>query len=166
MVQKIFLAIIVFSNLALAKVNISNQYYCPLDTLKLVETNVQKAFERDEEMQKYMAYYVIDNANSITLGCGPHLPDKDGKGCLLNFSIKLGAETSINLAKKALIKGKPKEIEDGLKKVDPNTTQDHQHFGSIFEPQDTYGSHYYCQPEGTEGKKTWGCYLYVHESLN
>ena len=59
--------------------------------------------------------------------------------CLLFFALKLRGGGSMTISKKLAIRGKVKEIEDDLKKVNPNKTQDHQHFGSIFEPEDTSG---------------------------
>jgi hypothetical protein len=165
--KKIFLlALLTVPGLAFGKVIMSREFAWPPERLRKLESSLQQAFERDEEMQKYLAYYKIDEANNVSLGCGPQLPDKDGKGCVLNFVVAIDKNSSIGMSKKLLVKGKAQLVEDTLKKVDPNTTEEHQHFGSIFEIPDTYGSHYFCQPEGDAGKKKWGCYLYVSESLN
>lgn len=149
-----------------ARISLSKEYSAPIAILKELETKLQKAQDRDAESKQYMAYYMIDGLKGVSMGCGPNLPDKDGKGCLLNFSLGSTSGASLSLSKKLQVKGKASEVEAALAKISPNSTQDHQHFGSLFEPADTFGSHYFCQPEGEDGKKSWGCYLFVNESAN
>ena len=149
-----------------AKVTISKEYTFPVASVVSLETKVQKAFEREPELQEYPAFYEIDSANGIALWCPPHQPDKNGSGCSLSFQLKMPEGTTLSISKKLLLKVKAKVIQEKLAAVDPNNTQDHQHFGSFFEPQDTFGSHYYCEPDGTAGAKIWKCSLFVSESFN
>jgi len=132
--------------------------------LATVESSIQKAAIRDPEMQEYPIFYSIDQANGISLWCPPHMPKGDGTGCSMSFSIKSDT-LSITLKKGLALSFSSRQVFDQLKATDPNTTQDHQHFGSLFEKADTFGSHYYCQSEGAESNKSWQCYLFVSETF-
>jgi len=149
---------------ALGSVTLSKEYLFPPTMLATIENNIRKAGARDPEMQEYPIFYPIDQTNGISLWCPPHMPKADGTGCSMNFSIKSDA-LSITIKKGLALVFNSQQVLDQLKTTDPNATQDHQHFGSPFEKADTFGSHYYCQPEGTESNKSWQCYLFVNESF-
>jgi hypothetical protein len=149
---------------ALGSVTLSKEYPFPPSMVATVEGNIQKAAAREPEMQEYPIFYSIDQANGISLWCPPYMPKADGTGCSMNFSVKLDA-VSITIKKGLALSFSSRRVVDQLKATDPNTTQDHQHFGSPFEKVDTFGSHYYCQPEGNESNKSWQCYLFVNETF-
>ena len=149
---------------ALGSVILSKEYLFPPSMLATVESSIQKAAIRDPEMQEYPIFYSIDQANGISLWCPPHMPKGDGTGCSMSFSIKSDT-LSITLKKGLALSFSSRQVFDQLKATDPNTTQDHQHFGSLFEKADTFGSHYYCQSEGAESNKSWQCYLFVSETF-
>ena len=166
MINRILIFLVcVLPMIAQAKISISKEFVFQVASVVALEAKIQKAFEREAELQEYPAFYEVDKNSGISLWCPPHQPSADGKGCSLSILLKLPEGTSIVISKKLMMAGKAKEIQDKLALIDPNTTQDHQHFGSFFEPQDTFGSHFYCEPDGVVGAKTWKCSLFVNESF-
>lgn len=151
---------------AYGKLSISKEYLFSPSAIINLENKVKLAFERAAELKEYPVYYSIDSANNISLFCPPHQPDKDGNGCSLSFNLKLPDSASIIIRKKLVVIGKSKEIQNKLSSIDPNTTQEHQQFGSIFDQQDKSASHYFCEPDGQDGSRAWKCLLYVSESIN
>jgi hypothetical protein len=149
---------------AFGLVTISKEYPFPPSKLATVETEIQNAATRDSEMQEYPVFISIDRINGISLGCPPHLPKTDRTGCSLYFSIKLDS-LSLIIKKGLSLSFSSHQVVEQLKAIDPNATQDHQHFGSPFAKVDSFASHYYCQPEILERNKAWQCYLVVTESL-
>ncbi len=149
---------------AFGLVTISKEYPFSPSKLATVESEIQKAATRDLEMQEYPVFISIDRANGISLGCPPHMPKTDRTGCSLYFSIKLDS-LSLIIKKGLSLSFGSQQVVDQLKAIDPNATQDHQHFGSPFEKADSFASHYYCQPEILERNKVWQCYLVITESL-
>ena len=147
-----------------ASVSVSKEYPFLPKLVSDLEKDLAKAASRNPELQEYPIAYTIGDANGIVLWCPPHQPVSDGTGCSLNFLIKMDSVT-LNIKKGVAMSFTAQQVNDQLSKLDPNTTQDHQQFGSPFEKKDTFGSHYYCQPEGNEKAKTWQCYLYVQESF-
>lgn len=143
---------------------LSKEYSFPPTLLATVEGHLQKAAARDPEKQEYPIFYSIDQAIGVSLWCPPHMPKADGTGCTMNFSIKSDA-LSITIKKGLALGFNSQQVINQLKAMDPNITQEHQHFGSPFEKADTFGSHYYCQPEEAESNKSWQCYLFVSEAL-
>jgi len=166
MKKSLFLLAFILPMVTQAEISVSKEFVFPVASVVALEEKIQKAFEREAELQEYPEFYQIDRNNGISLWCPPHQPNANGKGCSLKISIKLPEGTSITISKKLMMTGKAKEIQDKLAIVDPNTTQDHQHFGSFFEPQDTFASHYYCEPDSVVGAKTWKCSLFINESFN
>ncbi len=100
--------VFVFPALAQAKVSISKEYVFPATSVVSLEKKIQKAFERESELQEHPAFYEIDRSNGISLWCLPHQPDKDGKGCSLSVLLKLPDGTSIVISKKLAMTGKAK----------------------------------------------------------
>ncbi|MGZ3733172.1 MAG: hypothetical protein ACXU9U_05490 [Parachlamydiaceae bacterium] len=149
---------------AFGSVTLSRDYLFPPTMLALVESKIQKAAARDPEMQAYPIFYSIDQTNGISLWCPPHAPKADGTGCSMNFLIKLDS-ISMTIKKGLALSFNAQQVLEHLKAIDPNSTQDHQFFGSPFEKADTYGSHYYCRPETVESIKSWQCYLFVSETF-
>ncbi len=160
----LFLTIHGWTATSFASVSLSKEYPFPPRLVNDLEKNLANATSRSAELQEYPMAYTIDKANGIVLWCPPHQPLADGTGCSLNFLLKMDTVT-LNIKKGVAMSFTSQKVNDQLSKIDPNTTQDHQHFGSPFEKKDTFGSHYYCQPEGTEKAKTWQCYLCVQESF-
>ncbi len=162
MLKILLISLFSFSVVAQAEVILSKEYAFPPTLLHLLEEDFQQASAR--EMKDYSAAFVIDQKNSIVLWCPPQMPDVNGRGCSLNFVVK-SESLKVTMKKGLVLSFTSSSVEEALKKIDPNLTQEHQHFGSLFEAKDTFGSHYYCQPEGDEGKKRWGCYLFVSEAI-
>jgi hypothetical protein len=149
---------------AFSLVTISKEYPFPPSKLATVGSEIKKAADREPEMQEYPVFISIDRANGISLGCPPHMPKADRTGCSLYFSIKSDS-LSLIIKKGLSLSFGSQQVSDQLKTIDPNATQDHQHFGSPFTETDTFSSHYYCQPEGLERNRAWHCYLVVTEIL-
>lgn len=149
---------------ALGSVMLSKEYSFPPTLLATVESKVQEAVSRAPDMQEHPIFYSIDNANGISLWCPPHMPKADGTGCFMNFLIE-SESLAIVIKKGWVLSFNSQQIIDHLKATDPNAAQEHQHFGSPFSKADTFGSHYYCKPEGTDLNKSWQCYLFVNESF-
>ncbi|MBK9040062.1 MAG: hypothetical protein IPL83_13015 [Bdellovibrionales bacterium] len=149
---------------AFSLVTISKEYLFPPNKLATVESEIQKAATRDSEMQEYPVFISIDRENGISLGCPPHMPKTDTTGCSLYFSLKFDS-LSLIIKKGLSLSFKSQQVVDQLKAIDPESTQDHQHFGSPFEKADSFSSHYYCQVENLEREKAWQCYLFITESL-
>lgn len=149
---------------AFGSVTLSREYLFPTTMLAILESKIQNAAARDSEMQEYPIFFSIDPVNGISLWCPPHMPKADGTGCSMNFSIKMEF-ISMTIRKGLTLSFNAQQVVDHIKAIDPNTAQDHQHFGSPFEKTDTFGSHYYCRPEGVELNKTWQCYLFVSETF-
>lgn len=156
--------ILSFAPPTMADVSISKEYPFAPKLVNDIEQYLIQAAARDAEMQNYPVAFTIDKQNGIVLWCPPQMPNKDDKGCSLNFIIK--TDTFSLTIKKSLVPAfTSQQVNDQLSKLNPNTTTDHQHFGSPFEAKDTFGSHYFCQPEGAEGVKAWQCYLHVQEAF-
>ncbi len=149
---------------AFGSVTLSKEYSFPPSMWATVESDIQEAATRAPEMQEYPSFYSIDKANGISIWCPPHMPKADGTGCSMNFSIKSDS-ISLTIKKGLALNFNSQQVSNQLRATDPNTTKDHQHFGSPFEKVDTFGSHYYCQPEGTEPNKSWQCHLFVSETF-
>lgn len=149
-----------------AKVNISKEYSFSPELLQTLESKIQLAFIRDTKLQDFPSFNPIDSKNGISLWCPPHQPTKDGTGCTLKFFLKMQDGVNLTISKDIFVNDKSKDIMKKLSELNPNTTQEHQHFGSLFGSQDTSGSHYFCQPDGTDGSKVWNCFLFVSESFN
>ncbi len=161
----ICLPLILFAFPALASVTISKEYLFTPTLWEKVETGLKQAAARDPEMQKYPIFFSIESAEGIALWCPPHSPKiTDGTGCFLNFLINTNS-FSLTIKKGLALTFSSQQISDQIKAHDPNTTEDHLHFGSPFVSTKTFGSHYYCQPEGGNLNKKWQCYLFISESF-
>lgn len=153
------------STFAFAEVIISKEYSFPPSTFTTLEDSLNKAFGRPEEVQEYPTFFSIDSTNGISLWCPPHRPDAISEGCSINFRMEGPQNLSITIKKNLSLKNTVAEANSRLTSIDPNSTEDHQHFGNLFGDKDLSGSHYFCQPEGDTGSKKWGCYLFVSENL-
>lgn len=149
---------------AFGSLTVSKEYSFPPEMLAKIEGALQQAATRAPEMQEYPIFYFLDQANGISLLCPPHMPDKDGSGCSMNFSMK-SDNISMTMTKGLTLSFHFQDVVTQLKKIDPNTAQEHQQFGSIFMKTDTSGSLYYCRPQGYEGTQSWQCYLFVSETF-
>lgn len=156
--QCIFAACSTFGSLIVSK-----EYPFPPEMLAKIEGALQQAAARIPEMQEYPIFYSLDQAKGISLWCPPHMPEKDGSGCSMNFSMKSN-EVTLTMTKGLSLRFHFQDVLDQLKKIDPNSAQEHLHFGSIFMKKDTSGSHYYCRPQGHEVALSWQCYLFVSET--
>lgn len=142
-----------------AKVIVKKEF--PLSPSQIQEVEKKIVAAENRPYKEYPTAYTFDWSKELVVWCPANMPT-EGKGCSL--SIKINESTSMQ--KELIIVGKSQEIEKGLSGADPNKTQDHIHFGSIFSAKDSFGSHYYCQPEGELTKKAWSCFLYTHEAIN
>lgn len=155
-----------FSVTSFAEVTLSKTYSFPVEKLELVEAKLQSALDRDTELKDYPIFASIDLDKGISLWCSPHQPNANGEGCQIKFLIEMLNDLNLIIVKNLVLGKRSKEIKAQLATIDPNKTKDHQHFGSLFGRDDSTGSHYFCEPSGEEGKKTWACFLVVTESFN
>lgn len=162
-----------------AGVSVSVEYIISPMGLKNIASSLQQAQTRSEEMMIYPIYSpIFDNGvpTQLTLFCPPKFPDVNGEGCALHFRPKSTAalgQISITIFKPVLLQllmTKVTDIESKLKSLDPNRVDDydHQHFGNPLysvPASEKDGTHYFCQPVGASGDKTWECHLFVSDRL-
>lgn len=160
----IFTAILIFTLPTFASISISKEYSFSPSMLTAAENFLQKAAARAPEVPKFPVFNSLDQTNGVSMWCPPLMPKTDGTGCFMNFTVQSEA-FSLIIKKRVSLTFSSQQVIDQLKTLDPNATEDHQQFGSLFETKDTFGSHYYCQPEGDVPNKQWHCYLFVSESF-
>lgn len=166
MILRVFVVLcLTYPILSMSKVTISKQYLFSPQMLENLENLVQSALNRNEEMQNYLFAQVVDSNNHITLYCPPHQPLNNGSGCFLNFSLKFSEGGSLIIRKALGPFGKAQEVKDKLASLNPNSSEDHLQFGTIFDPIDSDASKYYCEPSGQTENKIWSCFLHVSEWL-
>ncbi|MCB0415889.1 MAG: hypothetical protein KDD50_16245 [Bdellovibrionales bacterium] len=157
--------ILIQSTLSFAEVTISKEYSFTPSMIETLDRLLTDASQRPAEAQEYPAFFSIDSTRKISLWCPPHQPDNNGDGCSMTFRLSGPDGASFTIKKSLSLRNTLKEIHDRLATIDPNSTEDHQHFGNLFGENDLSGSHYFCKPEGDSHSKNWGCYLYVSEGL-
>ncbi len=164
--MRIFSAFFCFATCSLptvsADVHISKEYPFPPSLIAELERSLQTAKDRGAELQEFPTAIPLQREEHVVLWCPAHTPDSRMQGCSLHFTLP-SQGFHLSLSKNLALPFTSQQITQRLSALNPNTVTDHQQFGSPFSPEQSFGSHYFCQPEGEAGSKTWQCYLYVHE---
>lgn len=154
-----FLVLSFFSFQVSAKTIIQKEVSLSPVELKELESKIDGAESRP--FKEYPTVYTFQWSDDLNVWCPANMP-VNGIGCSLNIKV----DTSISMIKGLSVIGKSAEVEQKLAGLDPNDTEEHLNFGSLFVPSDSYGSHYFCQPSGESPNKKWECFLYLHEEVN
>ncbi len=161
-----FLFFIITTNQAFAKVSIYKDYEITINELELIQRKIKIASERPVPMKEYPIFFTISDTKNIFLLCPAKLPTVDQLGCKLNFKYDDHEGKGISITKDITLGNIISEIEIRTAELDPNNTEEHLHFGTIFGKRDKSTSHLYCEPKGELGKKKWVCTLSVQEYLS
>jgi len=173
--MKRFLAFSIFCALSSqthAEVSISIEHPISLSYLKKISDNLANAQNRDAkqfENPVFIPTWIQGKEAPMSIVCKAFQPKSNGIGCELNISPlapTTRGEFSIVVTKplhKSVLDATIATLQKKLKEVDPNTTDDHIHFGNPFNDLKNDPTHLYCQPSGTPPNKTWECFVYINE---
>lgn len=157
----LWISLLLVSNFALGSTVWTKSLQWDYTVLESVESALRKAADRS--FKDYPVVLMVKGTD-VAVSCDANQPQSDLSGCHLVGSISEGKDFSLSYLKPLSAKILSVSVKEKLAKTDPNTTDEHLHFGSIFAEKD--GSHYFCQPEGETGEKKWVCYHLLREQLN
>jgi hypothetical protein len=161
-------ALLIFSTVSVvsfAKLSVSVSYSIPHSAMKRVLDKFIVCQTR-EYMEYACAERPFEDANKdlVRIGCGPNLPDKDGKGCTLSFFDKTAKENGkfrFGMSKQIAFTSLKSGIASIEKKISEAATgPQHLNLGNPFSDQPEY-INYVCERKSE--KEEWNCYLDVSE---
>jgi len=144
-----------------ARLNVSKEFSFSVTQLEELHTNLETAVNRSPEMMKYPFMTLLESNKFIVLSCPPMMPNLNKKGCHVIFQVN----EYLSIEKPLYLGNSLDRALSETQSTDPNTTEEHLHFGTLVEASDQSGTHYYCKPEGELRSKSWKCFWYLHESV-